>query len=47
LSLISPRKHRPVTCRDRHRLEVFRNAVLRWIFGLKREEVNRELEKIT
>jgi hypothetical protein len=36
---MSLRKHRPVTVRDRHRLNVLKNAVLRWIFGVKREEV--------
>jgi hypothetical protein len=28
-----------VTLREEHRLKVFENRVLRWIFGPKREEV--------
>jgi hypothetical protein len=34
-----------VTLREERRLRVFENGVLRRIFGPKRDEVNREVEK--
>jgi hypothetical protein len=45
LSLISLRTHRSVTVRDRHKLKVFQSAVLRWIYGLKREKVTGSWRK--
>jgi hypothetical protein len=35
-----------LTLREEHRLRVCEKRVLRKIFGLKREKVNRRLEKI-
>jgi hypothetical protein len=34
------------TSREEHRLRVFENRVLRKVFGLKREEVTRELRRL-
>ncbi|KAJ4444628.1 hypothetical protein ANN_06424 [Periplaneta americana] len=36
-----------LTLREEHRLRVFENKVLRKIFGAKRDEVTREMEKVT
>jgi hypothetical protein len=35
-----------VTLREEHRLRVFENRVLRWIFGPKRDEVTGEWRKL-
>jgi hypothetical protein len=35
----------PLTLREEHRLRVFENRVLRWIFGPKRDDVMGGLEK--
>jgi len=36
-----------LTLREERRLRVFENRVLRRVFGPKRDEVNRGMEKIT
>jgi hypothetical protein len=36
----------PLTLREKHRLRVFENRVLRRIFGLKRDEVTGEWRKL-
>ena len=38
---------RSITLREKRRLRVFENRVLRRIFGPKRDEVTREMEKTT
>jgi hypothetical protein len=35
-----------LTLREEHRLRVFENSVLRWIFGPKRDEVTGEWRKL-
>jgi hypothetical protein len=37
----------PLTLREERRLRVFENRVLRRIFGLRRDEVTRGMEKTT
>jgi hypothetical protein len=39
-------ERRPLTLREKHRLRVFENRVLRRIFGLKRDEVTGEWRKL-